>query len=91
MYDAEKAKIEEARARFERQAAEQSPALRRTAREYLDVLTDFLTTFNEGPGGDPRLLGLDTTGELKRIEERASWAEEERRRVRRILAEGRWN
>ena len=90
MYDAERARIQEVRTRFEREVAEHSPTTLTTAREYLDALTQFLTTFNEGPGGDPRLLGLDTTGELSRLEEQARWAEEERGRVRRILAEGTW-
>ena len=41
-----------------------------TAREYLDVLKEFLSSFNDGPGGDHRLMGLDTTGELDRVEAR---------------------
>jgi hypothetical protein len=87
MYEAKKAQIDVLRTRFERQAAEHSPDLQRTATEYLDVLSDFVTTFNEGAGADPRLMGLDTTGELNRIEEQAAWAEQERRRVRKVITE----
>lgn len=87
MYDSKKAKIEEVRDRFEKQLSEGSPKIRATGSEYLDVLSDFVDTFNNGPGADPRLLRIDTTGELKRMEEQAAWADDERRRVRRILGD----
>lgn len=87
MYDSKKARMDAARARFDRQASEGSPDLYQTAKEYLEILSDFIRTFNDGPGADPRLMALDTTGELRRMEEQAEWAEDERRRVRRVLAE----
>ncbi len=87
MYDSKKAEIEARRILFERQAELRSPVLQKVANDYLEALSDFVTTFNEGPGSDPRLMGLDTTGELNRIEEYAAWAEDELRRVRGILAQ----
>lgn len=86
MYDAKRARIDTLKARVERQATERSPEYRRTAEEYVAALTDFVDTVNHGPGADPRLLGLDTTGELTRLQERAAWAEEELRRIRSSLS-----
>jgi hypothetical protein len=86
MYDAETARIKELKSRFEQQTAEQSIDLKATAREYLDALQNLVDSFNHGAGGDPRLMGLDTTGQLDRAEERVAWAEAERRRVRKMLA-----
>ena len=87
MYEAKKARIDEMRRRFDRQLGERSPEVQGTAREYLEALTDLVESFNDGPGGDPRIVGHDTTGELNRIEDQVKWAEDERRRVRRSLQE----
>ncbi|MBW3628182.1 MAG: hypothetical protein KY464_02685 [Gemmatimonadetes bacterium] len=75
------------RARFDREVAEHLPSARQTAEEYLGLLTDLISTVEEGPVADPQLAGLDTTGSLKEAEELEAWAETERHRVRRALAE----
>ena len=75
------------RARFDQEIAERLPAARKTAEEYLALLTDLISTVETGPVADPQLAGLDTTGSLKEAEEFEAWAEGERHRVRRALAE----
>ena len=85
MYEANQAHIEGIKIQFDRQVAQHSPEARGTAERYLVVLTDFVDLFNNGPGADSRLMGLDTTGALSRAEEYVEWAEHERHRVRRAL------
>jgi hypothetical protein len=87
MYDVKRARIDQLQNRYRRQSTQRSPDLRQTAEEYVDALSDYIDTFNSGPGADSRLMGLDTTGELARMEEHAAWAELERRDVRRVLSE----
>ena len=85
MYDAEKARLEEMRARFDRAAAERAPDTRRIADEYLAALTEFIRSFDDGPAADPVVAQEDTTGQLGRLEDFEAWAEAERHRVRRAL------
>jgi hypothetical protein len=85
MYEAKKDRIETLRRRFEDELAARSPGTRDVAQEYLDALTDFVRTYNDGPASDPAVAGVDTTGQLARVEEHATWAEQERHRVRRAL------
>lgn len=87
MYERRHAEIEHMRARFDQEVAESRPSARQTAEQYLGLLNDLITTVEEGPVADPQLLGLDTTGSLKEAEEFEAWAEAERHRVRRALAE----
>ena len=87
MYDRRRAEIDAMRARFDREVADRQPGARATAEEYLDMLTDLIDTVESGPVADPRIADLDTTGELNRVEEFEEWAEKERHRVRRALAE----
>jgi hypothetical protein len=86
MYEANKSRIDDIRRRFDDEVAARSPASEGTAREYLEALTDFVDAYNHGPGADPRLVGLDTTGQLGRTEDEVEWAEAERRRVRKMLS-----
>ena len=85
MYEAKKDQIEQLRRRFESAIEARSPEAREVGSDYLDSLTDFVRTYNDGPAGDPRTAGLDTTGQIARVEEHASWAERERHRVRKAL------
>jgi hypothetical protein len=85
MYDAELATIEALRLQFERQLAAREPEARTIGKQYMAALAVFVDAFNDGPGADPRLMGEDTTGTLRRIEERVEWAEAERHRVRKAL------
>jgi hypothetical protein len=85
MYESKKDDIDRLRRRFERDAAQRAPEARRAGEEYLQALTDFIRIYDEGPAGDPMVSGVDTTGELSRVEEQAEWAEQERHRVRRAL------
>ena len=87
MYDDQNERIERLRTRFDREIADRAAGARETGEEYLDALTTYVRTYDEGPAGDPKLSGLDTTGELRRVDERASWAEQERHRVRRAMSE----
>lgn len=87
MYDAEKARLEEVRARFDRAAAERAPDARAVADEYLAALTEFIRAVDSGPAGDPAVAHVDTTGQVGRLEEMEAWAEGERHRVRRALAD----
>jgi len=45
----------------------------------------FVDAFNNGPGADTRVMDVDTTGTLGRIEESVELAEAERHRVRRAI------
>jgi hypothetical protein len=87
MYERRQAEIEQLRVRFDREIAERVPSARKTAEEYLGLLTDLITTVEGGPVADTKLADLDTTGTLNRAEEFEQWAESERHRVRRALAE----
>lgn len=87
MYEVEKARLEELRTRFDRAAAERAPDTRAVAGEYLEALTEFIRSFDEGPAADPTIAQEDTTGQLRRLEELSEWAEAERHRVRRSLAD----
>jgi hypothetical protein len=87
MYDDQNERIERLRTRFDREVEERAAGARETGEEYLDALTTYVRTYDEGPAGDPTLSGLDTTGELRRVDERAAWAEQERHRVRRAMSE----
>jgi len=87
MYDAERARLEDLRARFDGAAAERAPDTRAVADEYLEALTQFIRSFDSGPAADPAVAHLDTTGQLGRAEELEEWAEGERHRVRRALAD----
>ena len=86
MYEHAKSRIDETRRRFEAEVDSHSRNMEETGREYLEALTAFVDDYNHGPGSDPRLVGLDTTGQLGRAEDDVEWAEDERRRVRRILS-----
>jgi hypothetical protein len=85
MYEAKKDRIDRLHTRFDREVADRDPMARRTGQEYLEALSDFIRTYDDGPAGDPKVAGVDTTGELTRVEEQAAWAEQERHRVRRAL------
>jgi hypothetical protein len=85
MYDSKRAEIDAMRIRFEREVEDRSSGARSTGTEYLRVLSDFIDIFESGAGADERLRGLDTTGELQRLEDQSEWAERERHRVRRML------
>jgi hypothetical protein len=85
MYDAKRDRIEALRQRFDEEIATRSPRARAVADEYLEALTDFVNSYNDGPAADPTLAGVDTTGQLARVEEHAAWAEQERRRVRHAM------
>lgn len=85
MYDDQKDRMEKLRTRFDREVAERTPQARRAGEEYLEALTTFVRTYDEGPAADPTISGLDTTGELRRVDEHAAWAEQERHRVRRAM------
>ncbi len=85
MYDARKAQLEELRKKFDGEFETRSTQARQVGEEYLEALDDFLRAFNGGPATDPQLTGLDTTGELHRTEEYATWVQEEQRRVRHSL------
>jgi hypothetical protein len=87
MYERRQAEIEQLRVRFDQEIAERLPSARDTAEEYLGLLTDLITTVESGPVADPHLAELDTTGTLTRAEEFEVWAEKERHRVRRALAD----
>lgn len=87
MYDAEKARLEELRGRFDRAAAERAPDARAVADEYLAALTEFIRAVDSGPVGDPAVAHVDTTGQVGKLEEMEEWAEAERHRVRRALAD----
>ena len=87
MYERRKAEIDELRKRFDMELAERSVHARDTGARYLEMLTDLIRTVDEGPAADPRLSGIDTTGELSRVEDFEAWAEEERHRVRRALTD----
>jgi|GEM_PF-2186426 len=87
MYDAQKARIDQARDRFDREVSARSPELRRTACEYLGVLSEFIRTFNDGPAADPAIVHVDTTGQLRQAEDLVVWAEQERQRVRTTLSD----
>lgn len=85
MYEAQKARVEEVRTRYERDSAARSAEARATADEYLKVLTELIESVDHGPVADPEVAQVDTTGELHRVEEYAAWAEQERHRVRRAM------
>lgn len=87
MYDAEKARLEEMRARFDRAVGEHAPDSRAVADEYLEALTQFIHSVDSGPAGDPDVAHVDTTGQVGKLEELEEWAEAERHRVRRALAD----
>lgn len=86
MYEAEISSIEEHRVRLEREHASADPKAHETAAVYLASLSDFVNGFNNGPGADTYRMGHDTTGALRRLEERVVWAEAERHRVRHAMA-----
>lgn len=75
------------RERFDREVEDRLPSARATAEEYLGMLSELIDTVEEGPVADPNLTNLDTTGSLTRAEEFEAWAERERHRVRRALAD----
>jgi hypothetical protein len=85
MYERRKAEIDAMRARFDREVAQRLPSARDTAEEYLEMLSDLISTVEDGPATDSRLAGLDTTGTLQRAEDYEQWAEKERHRVRQAL------
>ncbi len=85
MYEARKAHLEELRKRFDSEFEMRSTQARQVGEEYLEAIDDFLRTFNDGPAADPKISGLDTTGELNRNEEYAAWVQDEQRRVRHSL------
>jgi hypothetical protein len=87
MYEVERARLEELRTRFDRAAAGRAPGTRAVGGEYLEALTGFIRSFDEGPAADPTIAQVDTTGQLRRLEELSEWAEAERHRVRRALAD----
>ena len=87
MYDRRRNEIDAMRARFDREVDGKHPGARTTAEEYLRMLTELIDTVEEGPVADPQIADLDTTGELNRAEEFEEWAEKERHRVRRVIAE----
>ena len=89
MYEHAKSRIDEIRRRFEADVDARSMNMEETGREYLEALTAFVDDYNHGPGADPRLVGLDTTGQLGRVEDEVEWAEDERRRVRKLLSSSR--
>lgn len=72
MYDAERARLEELRARFDRAAAERGPDARTVADEYLAALAQVIRAVDSGPAADPAVAHVDTTGQVGRLEE---WAE----------------
>ena len=84
MYAENHAQIESLRSRFDREASERSPNTRDTGSEYLTALATVITAANEH-SADPRLADLDTTGELRRVDDYVAWAEQERHRVRHAL------
>jgi hypothetical protein len=75
------------KARFDREVEGRQPGARSTGEEYLGMLSALIDKVEEGPVADPRIAELDTTGELNRVEEFEAWAEQERHRVRRALAD----
>ena len=87
MYERRKAEIDAMRTRFDREVADRQAGARDTGQQYLGMLTELIDTVEEGPVADARLADLDTTGALNRAEEFEEWAEKERHRVRRALAE----
>ena len=87
MYERRHAEIEQMRVRFDQEIADRSPSARKTAERYLEMLTDLISTVESGPVADPKLAELDTTGSIKEAEEFELWAEAERHRVRRALAD----
>ena len=87
MYERRRAEIDAMRERFDREVAGRQPGARTTAEEYLGMLTELIDTVEHGPVADAKLSALDTTGALSRAEEFEEWAEKERHRVRRALAE----
>jgi hypothetical protein len=87
MYDAKKAKVDETAVRFNRLLAAEDPGAGEAGTEYLTALTDLIQSFNSGPAADPRIMGMDTTGELTRTDDHVAWAEQERHRVRKELRE----
>jgi hypothetical protein len=87
MYERRRAEIDALRTRFDLEVAERRPGARTTAEEYLTMLGDLISTVESGPVADPKIAELDTTGTLGRAEEFEEWAEKERHRVRRALAD----
>ena len=87
MFDDKKAAIEAVRTRFEHEMHLRSVGARGAGEDYLSALADLIQSFDDGPASDPRLLAIDTTGQLRRAEEFVAWAEAERHRVRRALAD----
>ena len=87
MYERRRAEIDALRTRFDQELAERRPGARDTAEEYLKMLGDLISTVESGPVADPQIADLDTTGTLDRAEEFEEWAEKERHRVRRALAD----
>lgn len=87
MYDARKARLEELKEKFDSEFEMRSTQARQVGEEYLEEIDEFLRVFNHGPAADPKLSGLDTTGELNRNEEYAAWVQEEQRRVRHSLSD----
>jgi hypothetical protein len=85
MYDAEKARVDEAARRFQRLVDRGDPDARAAGEDYLDALTDLIQAFDSGPGAEVRVMELDTTGALTRTEDHVAWAEGERHRVRKAL------
>ena len=84
MYVENHAEIESLRLRFDQEAGDHSPSRRITGDAYLVALTTFITAANAGTA-DSRLSELDTTGELRRVDDYVAWAEQERHRVRHAL------
>jgi hypothetical protein len=85
MYEEKKDQIDRLKTRFDVEMRARSPAARKVADEYLNALTDFIRSYDDGPASDPDVFRHDTTGQLTRVEEHAEWAEQERHRVRRAL------
>ena len=84
MYAENHAEIESLQSRFDQEAGDHSPSLRITGDAYLLALTTFITAAGEGTA-DSRLSDLDTTGEVRRVDDYVAWAEQERHRVRHAL------
>ena len=87
MYERRKAEIDAMRTRFDREVADRQAGARDTGQQYLGMLNELIDTVEDGPVADTRLADLDTTGALNRAEEFEEWAEKERHRVRRALAD----
>lgn len=87
MYDARKARLDELKARFERELGAHSREARESGKEYLAGLAEFLSAVDQGPLVDPQIATVDTTGTVERTGEYADWVAKEHIRVRQALQE----